>query len=311
MTSLATIGALAANVAAPLLLIAWTALHRSGSRLDALIVAIAVGAYLVFVWRAGPVWSWIGSIWPMLFLGLYGAALVWMARQRMPEPWLPQADMPTRFRVAVLGLVAFALIVQNVLLLGARTHPEPAIPLAFPLRDGTFHVLQGGSRGVLNHHRSIPGQRFALDIVALGPLGLRGRGVMPGSLEGYRIYGLPVHAPCGGEVLATLGDIPDSLSPHPDAALAAGNHVTLACGTYTVLLAHLQRGSLTVAPGDRVTEGQILGRAGSSGHGTEPHLHIHAAAGRVLDHQVLITTAEGVPMRFGARFLIRNDVYRH
>ena len=39
------------------------------------------------------------------------------------------------------------------------------------------------------------------------------------------------------------------------------------------IYAHLQPGSITVKPGERVAAGQVIGRLGSSGNSTEPHLH--------------------------------------
>jgi hypothetical protein len=309
-TSLATVAALA-TVLAPPMLVGWAAWHRWRSRLEAVLAALALGAYLIFIWRTGPFWSWIGSLWPMLFLGLFGAALVSMATRAARTPWRPALDLRGSLSLAALGAAALVSIVQALLLLGARAQTEPPVQLAFPLRNGTYHVSEGGSLARLNRHSSSAAQRFALDIVALGPIGVRARGLRPSTLEGYRIYGLPVHAPCEGEVVATRGDIADGLSPNPEPALAAGNHVMLVCGDHTILLAHLKAGSPTVAPGDHVLEGHVVGLVGSSGGVSEPQLHIHAVAGRVRDRQAIVTTAEGRPMRFGSRILIRNDVFRH
>ncbi|TMZ49982.1 M23 family metallopeptidase, partial [Klebsiella pneumoniae] len=53
------------------------------------------------------------------------------------------------------------------------------------------------------------------------------------------------------------------------------------------------------AEGDVVREGQLLGTVGNSGNTSEPHLHIHAEK-----------DGEGVPIRFGGRFLVRNNLMR-
>jgi murein DD-endopeptidase MepM/ murein hydrolase activator NlpD len=67
------------------------------------------------------------------------------------------------------------------------------------------------------------------------------------------------------------------------------------------------KGSVLVRPGDRVQAGQPLACVGNSGNTTEPHLHIHAKRG---DKPDSILDGEGMPMRFGGRWLIRNSVVR-
>ena len=81
--------------------------------------------------------------------------------------------------------------------------------------------------------------------------------------------------------------------PTPDNA--GGNHVVLDIGdgrfaTY----AHLQAGSVTVKPGDRVTHGQHIANAGSSGTTGGPHLHF-----QVTDHPSVVV-ADGMPYVFNA-----------
>lgn len=52
-----------------------------------------------------------------------------------------------------------------------------------------------------------------------------------------------------------------------------GRLVAVACSeSITVYYAHLD--SIDVDKGDRIVRGQIIGRAGSSGNATGPHLHL-------------------------------------
>jgi hypothetical protein len=56
----------------------------------------------------------------------------------------------------------------------------------------------------------------------------------------------------------------------------AGNHIMIkAREGYIVFLAHLRNGSITVSEGQEVHRGEVLGRVGSSGNSTMPHLHMN------------------------------------
>jgi hypothetical protein len=77
-----------------------------------------------------------------------------------------------------------------------------------------------------------------------------------------------------------------------------GNHVVIALddgerGTYAAL-AHLERGSIEVRPGDRVHRGMRVARCGNSGNSTEPHVHF-----QLMDHPNVFV-ADAVPFAFDA-----------
>ena len=61
-------------------------------------------------------------------------------------------------------------------------------------------------------------------------------------------------------------------------------------GVYAVL-AHLRRGSLRVAKGQRVAAGEQVAECGNSGNSTEPHLHF-----QLMDH-LSVLFAAGLPFR--------------
>jgi hypothetical protein len=115
--------------------------------------------------------------------------------------------------------------------------------------------------------------------------------------ENYVIYGDDVLAVADGEVVAAVdrfadqvpGALPEGLAFNE----ADGNHVILriADGIY-VLYAHLGRGSVTVAAGDRVRRGQVIGSVGNTGNTTAPHLHLH-----VMDGPSALS-ADGLPYVF-------------
>jgi murein DD-endopeptidase MepM/ murein hydrolase activator NlpD len=72
-----------------------------------------------------------------------------------------------------------------------------------------------------------------------------------------------------------------------------GNCVIIDHGNseYSVM-AHMQQGSVTVKPGERVTAGQVIGRLGNSGDSFGPHLHYQLQSGPQLFH------GQSLPFRF-------------
>jgi hypothetical protein len=168
---------------------------------------------------------------------------------------------------------------------GWRSPPGPPIDLAFPLPRGTYLVANGGSNTFINNHvntlegerfRPWRGQSYGLDIVRLGPWGLRAPGWLPADPGAYAIFDTPVLAPCDGVVLEAVDGRADLAPPNTDRTYLPGNNVLLDCGEAWVLLAHLREGSVAVRAGDRVASGDQVGRVGNSGNTSEPHLHIHA-----------------------------------
>ncbi len=206
---------------------------------------------------------------------------------------------------ALRALIVAAPLVSVWLTFGIWTATDPdteQLHLEWPLQNGRYYVAHGGNSEVFNHHFEVPAQKFALDITAIDDLGRRASRLSPSSLEDYLIFDTKVLSPCEGVVLAAEPATED----RTQIAYAAGGFVAIDCGAQTVLLAHL-RGAPSVSAGHRVTAGEPLGKVGNTGNSSEPHLHIHAVAGRVEDLKVLLFEGTGVPLSFDGRFLWRND----
>jgi hypothetical protein len=200
----------------------------------------------------------------------------------------------------ILSLTAFGAALAYVV--SGLAPPDQTKDLAFPLREGRFAVAQGGGITLLNHHAGHEAQRFAADISAIGRAGFRASGILPHDLDRYEIFGKQVVSPCEGTVTAAVDELPDLTPLDADPENPAGNHVILLCEGLRVELAHLQRGSVRVDPGQNVRVGDILGLVGNSGNTTEPHLHVHA-----VDPE----TNVAVPITFGGRFPVRNRLYSY
>jgi murein DD-endopeptidase MepM/ murein hydrolase activator NlpD len=174
-----------------------------------------------------------------------------------------------------------------------------ATAFRFPLR-GAWWVGAGATP--YTHHRWSASEEFALDVGKLGAGGLDHRGTGE-RFRDYFAYGAAVLAAADGTVVAAVDGIAEDARAmrRPGEAMdayarrirqiqaanvqrgltgLAGNHVVVdhGRGEYS-FYAHLQPRSVKVRPGARVRQGQPIGRLGSSGNSTGPHLHFQVCDG--------------------------------
>ncbi|WP_129778356.1 M23 family metallopeptidase [Peristeroidobacter soli] len=168
----------------------------------------------------------------------------------------------------------------------------------FPVR-GVSYVGWGAS--LHTAHRWVLPEAYALDIARLGGSGLtyRGEGTR---FSDYYAYGTEIYAAAAGKVIESVSDVSEdaTLLQRPNETTEAyfarvhenqaklmesqngpmGNHVIIDHGNHEYsLYAHMQPGSVRVRAGESVAAGALLGRLGSSGNSTEPHLHFQLCAG--------------------------------
>ena len=184
--------------------------------------------------------------------------------------------------------------------------------------------LGGGVAGALDCpvDRGPPGaEEFrnlcgAIDFVAVnerGDSGKRGwRSLLATeSPEVFVGFGAPILAPASGTVVATIDGELDHEARRSQLALIpcalsqarrirkgvraiAGNHVVIAMDSSGpfVLIAHVRRGSVSVAVGSVVEVGEPIGSCGNSRNSTQPHVHV-----QVTDSTIW-PTARGRPIIF-------------
>ncbi len=298
-----------------LLVITWIALAPAASKLGCLSETVGTAAAVLGLALTG---LWLFPTWwtPYVFAALLLAQatrLWWRWRtlvSRLPSGWAAWFITVMFFSFGVWGAGQSARA-----LAGHAQQAGAVVELAFPLKGGTYLVVNGGSNISINQHlmtldSSIPrlqayrGQSYGVDLVKLDEWGLRANGVLPPDPAQYNIYGEPVYAPCAGQVIVALNGLPDMQVPQTDRQHMAGNHVLLRCNSTDVLLGHFKPGSLKVSVGDTVDIGQVVGAVGNSGNTSEPHLHIHAQQRGTATEPI---SGSPLPMRLNRRFLVRND----
>jgi len=98
--------------------------------------------------------------------------------------------------------------------------------------------------------------------------------------DDYSCFGVPVRSVSDGEVIGVRNDMPDERPSMIQSANIktpfdyGGNfvYVRIRSDLYA-FYGHLQPGSVTVKPGDKVKTGTVLGKLGNSGNTSAPHLH--------------------------------------
>ncbi len=170
---------------------------------------------------------------------------------------------------------------------------KPSITVKWPLKEKTIVGWGGNSVSLNEPHAIWASERWAYDLV------MEPENVGSKNLSDYGIYDKEVVAPVSGTIIAAYDDEEDILPNTEEFLSMEGNHVYIKIDeTDTfLLLNHLKKGSVNVQVGDKVKEGQVIGKVGNSGSTSEPHLHIHHQ--RQDPTKVIYPIfAEGLPLYF-------------
>jgi hypothetical protein len=181
------------------------------------------------------------------------------------------------------------------------------IPLRSPV-SGRWVPVNSPADRVPSHGTHELGQTYAIDLVYAPDPDAQWKSMVGYPLaarpETFPAFGRPVTAPADGVVVRASGWQRDHWSRNSWPALVylliegmvfrsllslvtlsagrfvLGNHVVIDLGDGVhAVFAHLRRGSLRVAKGDRVQAGDPIGEVGNSGNSSEPHLHFHLMDG--------------------------------
>lgn len=209
---------------------------------------------------------------------------------------------------------------------------EHAVIVEFPLR-GEWMAPTTPATKVPSHGIDILGETYAYDFVQVDHR-RKGKPFYPTSLLRYFFFGVPlrktygwgenVYAPCDGVIVKAVDGYPERARAHvltdtliafknalafnpakDDIRTVAGNYLIIKCDQNVyAAFAHLKKGSITVAVGQSVKKGDLLGKVGHSGNSTAPHLHF-----QLMDRDDL-RTAKGIPCAFESIELFQNGQWK-
>lgn len=281
---------------------------RDDTRLGWCLKALYAATYIAAFFLVGR-WDFFSYYLRYVMVGAFAVAALAGYRRAHGLPW--SMRWANGGWVAIVSSLVMTAIFTAFIAMAARgfAYDGPPVRLSSPLRGGTFYVGQGGNHPLINYHNTHHAQRFALDIVELNRAGARAATPLTSDVRQFVIFGRSVHSPCDGRVVQTVDGLVDNPPPQRDRTHASGNHVVIACHGVRVLLAHLQSGTVAVADGATVADGDVVGRVGNSGNTTEPHLHIHAVRDDG-DAAADPTSGDPAPMLLDDVFAVRNTLLR-
>ncbi|MGO1949718.1 MAG: M23 family metallopeptidase [Mycobacteriaceae bacterium] len=226
---------------------------------------------------------------------------------------LHSVDLVPAIHFCRASLLVISILVLLLCVCGPRLLTEhPATTVQSPVA-GRWLGVNSPATNVPSHGIRGYGQTYAIDVVA-EPEDGSPRPAYGGTVfrdpRTYPAFGEPVLAMVDGTVVSATHRHRDHRARSNPAGLIylmfegmirelggpgfiVGNHVTIRTGDGVfATVAHLQRGSVNVAVGDRVHAGDQVGRCGNSGNSSEPHVHAQ------LMDRASLWTAQGLPIAF-------------
>ncbi len=221
-------------------------------------------------------------------------------------------QIPTIRKIERLGLLISSMMLIGCLKIAPSAYLDyqTKTVLIFPITGESLIGTGGRTIDQNPNHALVRDQRFAIDIVALAPgssppdtEGLVDK-ALSGELDIYKgenykensshyIFSRQIIAPGDGIVFDTKDGVSENIPGRRNIMNIPGNYVIIdhLNGEFS-MLAHFQKGSVSVKAGDKVKAGDPIGRCGNSGHSNLPHLHYH------LQNTPRWLDGEGLPAQF-------------
>lgn len=273
------------------------------SRLELIFSSTIVILFNIYLYKTG---NWIiltSTHFALLPLVVYNSIVLILAVKRFKElgQWIKFNFLIICFLplIAISSRPFFKIIF----------HTEPiGISLSFPLRSGSYYIINGGVLDSQNYHRVRSGDLkdhqmdYALDIVKVDPLS--GNNTFSDDSKGtsnHRIFGDTLFSPSNGIVFRAKDDETDHEEQYPNLDFdLKGNYIVIRQGQTLIMCGHIKKNSVLVKEGDYVAAGQPIALIGHNGTSNLPHLHLHCY---IPSNNEASSVNQPVPMYFSNSFI--------
>ncbi len=211
------------QLVAPAAFLIWLWRGNDRSKLDWLLKLLVVASYSIHIFLIGR-WDWISYYLRFVLVILFAIAAYKSFTKAKSLPLYPSRRLGNYFALATnTAVLLFFLTVLGGYIPKGYSFSGESIQLAFPLKNGTYYIGQGGNSPAINYHNVNSIQQYALDITKLNALGTRASGLYPKLLTNYGIFEETLYSPCNGTIRETANDLPDLIPPQGDRENPAGN----------------------------------------------------------------------------------------
>ncbi|WP_053002322.1 M23 family metallopeptidase [Kordia jejudonensis] len=197
----------------------------------------------------------------------------------------------TRFIYSLCILLSLVFTACTDILMGDQgkldediyTNYQTITNLELPFEEEWFVVNGGKTHREGAHHFTSrgAGERYAIDFLMVKDTILENGVVRKIHYSGdwrqnenHYCFGKRLNAPASGKIVKVVNDVEDNIPSNINSDQPGGNYIQIDhINGETSILAHLKKGSIIVAEGDFVVQGQEIGQVGNSGASDTPHLH--------------------------------------
>ncbi len=193
----------------------------------------------------------------------------------------------------IIGLVIISIKAKGNL--PSTDNYSSSIDYILPF-SGKWLVVNGGVTKEHSHSWDMYTQRYAYDFIMVDSEfnSFKGEESDPNS---FYCYSKDILACAAGVVVEVKDQYKDSYidrkKAYCDASDLRGNFIVIKHSDDEFsTIAHLKKGSINVEVGDKVIQGQVIGKCGNSGNSSEPHIHFQLQSAQPF------FTSFGLPIAF-------------